>query len=167
MLARMPRGPGLDAELSSAVQQLWAQARPGALGRMDVIDDAVAAVMVGALSEEQREQARRESHKLAGSLGTFGLRDATTPAAALESAFESIPSLDQVPGLAQHARDLRQVIEAGELGAPPPADGRVDVAAIGLSPERAAPLVAAGAERGLAIAAAAQLPAQRPPIALL
>jgi diguanylate cyclase (GGDEF)-like protein len=72
-----------------------------------------------------------------------------------------------VPELAQHARDLRQLIESGEGGAPPPAEGRIDVAAIGLTPERAAALVAAGAERGLAVAAAHQLPSEWPPIALL
>jgi diguanylate cyclase (GGDEF)-like protein len=163
----MAGGPGLDAGLSSAVQQLWEQARPGALGRMDAIDDAVAAVMGGALTDEQRAQAQREAHKLAGSLGTFGLRDATAHAAALESAFEGVPSRDRVPELAQHARDLRQLIEAGEGGGPPPAADRIDVAAIGLAPERAAELVAAGAERGLAVAAAAELPPEWPPIALL
>ena len=159
--------PGLDAGLTSAVAQLWEQARPLALSRVDAIDDAVAAVMAGALTDEQRDGARREAHKLAGSLGTFGLRDATGHAAALETAFEGAPGLDQVPELAQHARDLRQLIEAGEGGGPPPADGRIDVAAIGLTPEQAAPLVAAGVERGLAIAAAAQLPPEWPPITLL
>jgi diguanylate cyclase (GGDEF)-like protein len=163
----MAGGPGLDAGLSSAVQQLWEQARPGALGRMDAIDDAVAAVMADALTDQQRDHARREAHKLAGSLGTFGLRDATGHAAALETAFEDIPGMDRVPELAQHARDLRQLIESGEGGGPPPAAGRIDVAAIGLTPERAAALVAAGAERGLAVAAAHELPSEWPPIALL
>jgi diguanylate cyclase (GGDEF)-like protein len=163
----MAGGPGLDTGLTAAVQQLWEQARPGALARMDAIDDAVAAVMAGELTDEQRDGARREAHKLAGSLGTFGLRDATGHAAVLESAFETVPGIDRVPELAQHARDLRQLIESGEGGGPPPTDGRIEVAAIGLAPERAAPLVAAGAERGLAIAAAAELPHEWPPIALL
>jgi diguanylate cyclase (GGDEF)-like protein len=163
----MAGGPGLDTGLTAAVQQLWEQARPGALARMDAIDDAVAAVMAGALTDEQRDHARREAHKLAGSLGTFGLRDATGHAAALETAFEDTPGMDRVPELAQHARDLRELIESGEGGGPPPAEGRIDVAAIGLTPERAAALVAAGAERGLAVAAAAELPAEWPPIALL
>jgi diguanylate cyclase (GGDEF)-like protein len=162
----MAGGPGLDTGLTAAVQQLWEQARPGALARMDAIDDAVAAVMAGELTDEQRDGARREAHKLAGSLGTFGLRDATGHAAVLESAFETVPGIDRVPELAQHARDLRQLIESGEGGGPPPTDGRIEVAAIGLAPERAAPLVAAGAERGLAIAAAAELPHEWPPIAL-
>ena len=73
-----------------------------------------------------------------------------------------------MPELAQRARDLRQLVEAGEAGGPPPAAaGTVEVAAIGLPPERAAALVAAGTERGLAIRAAAALPPEWPPIALL
>src|SRR5262245_31392785 len=36
----MSGGPGLDSGLTAAVQQLWEQARPGALARMDSIDDA-------------------------------------------------------------------------------------------------------------------------------
>src|SRR5690349_15431235 len=62
----MPAGRGLD----TMVQGLWEQARPVALERVDVLDDAVAAVMVGALDEDLRARAQRESHKLAGSLGT-------------------------------------------------------------------------------------------------
>ena len=62
---------------------------------------------------------------------------------------------------------MRQLVESGEAGGPPPADNSVEVAAIGLAPERAAALVAAGTERGLAIRAASELPSERPPIALL
>jgi diguanylate cyclase (GGDEF)-like protein len=163
----MGGGPGLDAGLTETVRQLWDQARPAALERVDAIDDAIAAVMAGALEDEQRDHARREAHKLAGSLGTFGLRDATGHAAALEVAFEAVPAVDRVPELAQHARDLRSLIESGEGGGPPPVGATIDVAAVGLQPERAAALVAAGADRGLAIAAAHELPSEWPPIVLL
>ena len=111
----MAGGPGLDPGLSATVRQLWEQARPGALARVD----AIAAVMAGALPDDQRDHARREAHKLAGSLGTFGLRDATGHAAVLEMAFEGVPEIDRVPELAQHARDLRLLIESGEGGARP------------------------------------------------
>jgi HPt (histidine-containing phosphotransfer) domain-containing protein len=163
----MAGGAGLDAGYSSTVRQLWEKARPGALARVDALDDAIAAVMGGALGDDQRDDARREAHKLAGSLGTFGLRDATGHAAALEAALESTPGLDRVPELAQHARELRQLVETGEAGGPQPADGRIEVAAVGLAPERAAAFVAAGGERGLAIAAGSELPADWPAIALL
>lgn len=163
----MSGGAGLDAGYSSTVRELWEKARPGALGRVDAIDDALAALMAAALDDDQRDRARREAHKLAGSLGTFGLRDATKHAAALETAFETAPELARVPELAEHARALRRLIETGESDGAPVAVGTLEVAAVGLPPERAAALVAAGNERGLPIRAAAELPEEWPPIALL
>jgi diguanylate cyclase (GGDEF)-like protein len=147
-------GRGLDAGLMATVQDLWEQARPVALERLNVLDDAVAAVMVGALDDDLRERARRESHKLAGSLGTFGLRDATDRAAALETAFADAPSVDRAPELAEHAVALRRLVEAGEAGgmAVGP-DREPDVVVAGLPVQHAVALVAAGEERGLAIAA--------------
>src|SRR5829696_3560851 len=107
-------GRGLDAGLTAMVQELWEQARPVALERLDVLDDAVAAVMAGALDDELRARAQRESHKLAGSLGTFGLREATERAAALEAAFEQPPAIGHAPELADHAVALRRLVESGE-----------------------------------------------------
>jgi diguanylate cyclase (GGDEF)-like protein len=164
----MAGGAGLAAGYSTAVRELWEQARPAALERIDAIDDALAALMTGALGDDERNRARREAHKLAGSLGTFGLREATTHAAALEAAFEATPAADRVPDLAQHALELRELVAAGEGGGAPPAAGRAaDVVAVGLPPQRAAAVVAAGEERGLAVAAAVELPTEWPPIALL
>ncbi|HEX5622617.1 MAG TPA: response regulator [Solirubrobacteraceae bacterium] len=147
-------GRGLDAGLTATVQELWERARPVALERLNVLDDAVAAVMVGALDDELRDRAMRESHKLAGSLGTFGLRDATERAAALETAFAQPPATEQAPQLAEHAVELRRLVEAGEAGsAAVSLDREPDVVAVGLPVADAVALVSAGEERGLAVAA--------------
>jgi HPt (histidine-containing phosphotransfer) domain-containing protein len=107
----MAAGRWLDPGLDAMVQDLWKQARPIALERLNVLDDAVAAVMVGALDEDLRVRAQREAHKLAGSLGTFGLREATERAAALEAAFERSPAIEHAPRLAEHAVALRRYVE--------------------------------------------------------
>jgi diguanylate cyclase (GGDEF)-like protein len=147
-------GRGLDAGLTATVQALWEQARPAALERLNVLDDAVAAVMAGALDDDLRERAMRESHKLAGSLGTFGLRDATHHAAALETAFMHTPPAERAPQLAEHAVELRRLVEAGETcGAAVSPDREPDVVAVGLPVADAVALVSAGGERGLAVAA--------------
>jgi diguanylate cyclase (GGDEF)-like protein len=147
-------GRGLDAGLTATVQELWEQARPVALERLNVLDDAVAAVMAGALDDDLRERATRESHKLAGSLGTFGLRDATHRAAALETAFMQPPPTEQAPQLAEHAVELRRLVEAGEAGATAVGpDREPDIVAVGLPAADAVALVSAGEERGLAVAA--------------
>ena len=164
----MSGGTGLDAGYSEAVRELWEQARPTALERVDAIDDAVAALMAGDLADEQRATAKREAHRLAGALGTFGLRDATAHAAALEQALDEAGVAD-VPRLSEHALALRKLIETGEAGGVPSpvAASAPAVVAVGLPPARAAALVAAGEARGLAVAAAAELPSEWPPIALL
>src|SRR5262245_3199792 len=147
-------GRGLDAGLTATVQELWEQARPVALECLNVLDDAVAAVMVGALDDDLRERAMRESHKLAGSLGTFGLRDATERAAALETAFMRPPPTEQAPRLAEHAVELRRLVEAGEAGGAAVSPNREpDVVAVGLPVAEAVALVSAGEERGLVVAA--------------
>jgi diguanylate cyclase (GGDEF)-like protein len=150
-------GRGLDAGLTATVQELWEQARPVALERLNVLDDAVAAVMVGALDDDLRERAMRESHKLAGSLGTFGLRDATHRAAALETAFMQPPPTEHAPQLAEHAVELRRLVEAGEAGgAAFSPDREPDIVAVGLPVADAVALVGAGEERGLAVAASGE-----------
>src|SRR5262245_47753177 len=140
-------GRGLDAGLTATVQELWEQARPVALERLNVLDDAVAAVMLNALDDDLRERALRESHRLAGSLGTFGLRDATERAAALERAFADPPGIEQAPKLAEHAVALRRLVEAGEAGgAPVGPDREPDIVAVGLPVQEAVALVSAGEE---------------------
>jgi diguanylate cyclase (GGDEF)-like protein len=165
----MAAGRGLDTGLDAMVQDLWAQARPVALERLNVLDDAVAAVMVGALDEDLRVRAQRESHKLAGALGTFGLRDATERAAALEAAFEHPPAIASAPELAGHAVELRRLVESGEAGGPAGASRReAEVVAVGLPVEHAVALVTAGDEHGLAVAAATDVhAAATAPVALL
>jgi diguanylate cyclase (GGDEF)-like protein len=162
-------GRGLDAGLDAMVQDLWEQARPVALERLNVLDDAVAAVMMGTLDDDLRVAAQRESHKLAGSLGTFGLRDATGRAAALEVAFERRPGMDAAQQLADHAVQLRRLVESGDAGGAPVLPRREpEVVAAGLAVEQAVALVAAGDERGLAVSAASSPDAAATaPVALL
>jgi CheY-like chemotaxis protein len=151
------------------VKELWEQARPLALDRLNAIDDAVAGVMSGTLDGDVRARAQSEAHKLAGSLGTFGLREATERAAALEIAFEQIPPIEKAPQLAEHSVELRRLVEAGEAGGPVAHPQRApDVVAVGLPVEDAMALISAGEARGLAVAAAGDPDAATSaPVALL
>src|SRR3954452_6686937 len=132
----MAAGRGLDAGLTEMVRELWEQARPVALERLNVLDDAVAAVMSGTLDDGLRDAAMREAHKLAGSLGTFGLREATDRAAALENDVAQPPPPQTAPALPEHAVQLRRLVEAGEAGGAVAGPQRnPDVVAVGLSVE--------------------------------
>ena len=70
--------------LSPALQEVWQRHHTGLLGQVAVLEEAIVALMRGRLEDDLREAARREAHKLAGSLGTFGLGHASEQARELE-----------------------------------------------------------------------------------
>jgi DNA-binding response OmpR family regulator len=154
---------GLDASIAA----LWRQARQRALGRVDVVEEAVAVLLGGALDDELAGRARREAHKLAGALGTFGMPDGTDHARALETTLEAGAQPADAPVLAEHVTELRRIVEAGprETAGPAAPVGPRDVALIGLPPDRATRLVRALGERGVVAVAAADAGAA--PVALV
>lgn len=95
---------------AGAMDAMWLRFRDRILERLQVVEAAVDAVRSGTLSEEQRGEAQREAHRLAGSLGTFGMEQGTEPARALEHAFAA--GALEVEALELHARELRRMIEA-------------------------------------------------------
>jgi HPt (histidine-containing phosphotransfer) domain-containing protein len=108
-----PQDPGLDA----AIAALWQDARPRALERVAVLEAAVTALAEGALAPETADEARREAHKLAGSLGTFGLPAGTEHARAIERAFDAGAGPGDAPALAGAVAGMRTAVEAGRQGA--------------------------------------------------
>jgi HPt (histidine-containing phosphotransfer) domain-containing protein len=75
------------AGLDAAIEAIWLRHRPLIFSRMDDLDNAVRAFAEGRLDDEMSAVAHRDAHRLAGSLGTFGLHDGTTLARMLEAAF--------------------------------------------------------------------------------
>jgi HPt (histidine-containing phosphotransfer) domain-containing protein len=104
-----PSDEGLDA----AVAALWGDARPRALGRVDVLDAAVAALRDGALDEPAAAEATREAHKLAGALGTFGMPSGSTRARAIELRLAEGVTPDDAETLAADVAALRAIVETG------------------------------------------------------
>jgi diguanylate cyclase (GGDEF)-like protein len=70
--------------LSPALQAVWERHHAGLLQQVAVLEAAVVALMRGRLDDDLRTAARREAHKLAGSLGTFGHEHASEQAHELE-----------------------------------------------------------------------------------
>jgi chemotaxis protein histidine kinase CheA len=104
---------GGHAGIAETVAALWIEARPRALERVAVLEDAVASLMAGALAEEERDEARREAHKLAGALGTFGMPAGTRHARAVEQRLGAGAGPADAPALADEVCALRAVVEAG------------------------------------------------------
>ncbi len=79
--------PAPEERLQVRLRQAWVEARTLVAGRMTVLEEAVSAAHSGALRQEQRSSAVAAAHKLAGSLGVHGLREASICARNIEEQF--------------------------------------------------------------------------------
>jgi HPt (histidine-containing phosphotransfer) domain-containing protein len=101
------------ADLTGAIEKLWARFLPEMHERVSVLAAAAAAVTEKKLSAEQRKVAQSAAHKLAGALGTFNLTRGTVVAREMEMIFSQEGGPDPKAGrrLAEAARELRTMIE--------------------------------------------------------
>lgn len=105
-----------DPALDDALAAFWARARPRVDARIDVLEEAAAALAGPGLPDELRDRARTQAHQLAGLLGTLGLPDATPVARRLEHLLRDGPGAGDAAGLAAGAAELRRAAEAGPTG---------------------------------------------------
>jgi DNA-binding response OmpR family regulator len=89
--------------MRAALAAVWAEHRDGVVGRLAVLEEAVAALLAGTLDGELRDAARRQAHQLAGTVGTFGFAAAGERAGELERAFAGPgqPAYADAPRLAE------------------------------------------------------------------
>jgi HPt (histidine-containing phosphotransfer) domain-containing protein len=88
----------------ATMTRIWEQIRQNVMDRLEVLDQAVAALREGDLNEELRESAEREAHKLGGLVGTFGYAEGTRSAKKMERMLEAGLPLGQAE--AQWLSDL-------------------------------------------------------------
>jgi CheY-like chemotaxis protein len=107
--------------VTDSVAALWARRKDDVVRRVGVFDDVVVALLDGALTAELRLLATREAHKLAGSLGMFGLPEGSRVARELEQLLDGVPEPDheQVPQLSTLALQLRAAVERPVVPAVP------------------------------------------------
>jgi DNA-binding response OmpR family regulator len=147
-----------EEEFHAAIRALWKDARPGAYERIQLIEDAVVALLAGALDEDVRGAARDAAHKLAGSLGTFGVEEGTVVARRLEAALETPPALADAPELAAQVLALRRTVDDAAAAARAGADAGAHVLIAGLPGARSAALLEAARGRGWALTTVAAAP---------
>jgi len=123
-------------ELSIALRSVWAQNAATQERRLAVQDQAIVQLLAGSLDPPGRELAASEAHKLAGSLGSFGLAEGSRLAGELESAWTAEgPLFAQAIHLAELMAGLRREIQAfspgesaaGSAAAAPVAGNELDV----------------------------------------
>ena len=98
-------------QLDDAIAALWLRQRGEMLRRVDLVEGAVAALLEGALEDEQRADATRAAHKIAGSAGSFGFPDASVHAREIELAFEDGAAFDDAPRLSELVLEIRRDFE--------------------------------------------------------
>jgi HPt (histidine-containing phosphotransfer) domain-containing protein len=95
--------------------EAWQRYAAAAAARLDVIEHAAAALAGGALGDDLREDAAREAHRLAGSLGMFGVPAGSGLALQCEQLLRADGPLYAPDGarLASLAGDIRRELAAG------------------------------------------------------
>lgn len=103
-----------EAELAD-LAGMWERFRDTFGQQVAVLEDAAAAILSQQLTAEHRERALREAHKLAGSLGTFGMPRGSEIAREVESWLQADLEAEQADTLrvADAIVALRACVEAG------------------------------------------------------
>jgi HPt (histidine-containing phosphotransfer) domain-containing protein len=108
--------PEPRTDLEATISALWRDARPRVIERVATLEEALAALRAGTLDADLADRARREAHKLAGALGTFGMPLGTDRARDVERGLAAGAGPEDEPALTAAARDLRRIAEAGPGG---------------------------------------------------
>lgn len=106
-----------QAQVPSPAARVWAQFRDLIFERMVAVEAAVAGVRGATLTPEVRQKAVLEAHRLAGSLGMFGLPEGTRLAREIEHLLDENAALaPETPRrLTELAAGLRHELEKGPV----------------------------------------------------
>ena len=74
-------------DIHAAIARLWERSRPVVLERVAALQETATALAAGPVAEDVHD-ARAEAHKLAGSLGTFGVAQGSELARGIEQELE-------------------------------------------------------------------------------
>ncbi|MDQ3677933.1 MAG: diguanylate cyclase [Actinomycetota bacterium] len=121
------------SQVPATVQAVFERTRGELARRVQTLEETVAAMLEGKLDESLRANAERDAHKLAGSLGMFGLPRGSELARELEQALGVLdgPAPSEAPRLAELVLALRSQLDDAPVGSqdnglagPPLSDGR-------------------------------------------
>ncbi|MBA3327301.1 MAG: Hpt domain-containing protein [Solirubrobacterales bacterium] len=104
--------------MSAAIMAVWERSREELERRIATLERAVAALLADDLGDALRTSAHSDAHKLAGSLGMFGLAAGSQLAHEVEhklAGTDALP-LSEVPRLAQLVGSLREQFDVHSDG---------------------------------------------------
>src|SRR5512142_1018027 len=101
-------------DLTAILNQLWTRFLPEIHERVAILESAAQAYASGAATQEQHQAAHAAAHKLAGSLGTFGLTQGSELAREFESmcASDASCSVAQAQRLTAIAAEIRTIVNS-------------------------------------------------------
>ena len=103
-------GDRARSPLDEAMNRLWAKYLPQMQGRVGTLEKAAERLANGTLNATEQEVAGADAHKLAGVLGTFGLKEGTELAREAESLYGG--SLDGDPVVASRLRAIAEQLRS-------------------------------------------------------
>jgi HPt (histidine-containing phosphotransfer) domain-containing protein len=98
--------------MADGLARLWTKFLPEIEQRLTLLESAASALADGALADDQRNGAHQAAHKLAGTLGTFGLHRGTEVARQAEVLLANEVEADQAPTLREWAEELRLIVRS-------------------------------------------------------
>jgi HPt (histidine-containing phosphotransfer) domain-containing protein len=100
--------PQKSDEVRSALEKVWLDSRPEALGRLAMLQSFTEKLCSGIPGRQSWESAVSAAHRLSGSLGMFGFNEASACAATIEALLSdsSTPDVATMVGLVQRLRIL-------------------------------------------------------------
>lgn len=90
----------------------WEQFKPSMLERLAILEQALAALQQGQLTEDLRQMAEGVAHKLAGSLGMFGFPEGSKLGRQIEYWFQSFTGVEPIPELETLVTALHQALQS-------------------------------------------------------
>ncbi len=108
--------------VASELSTIWERCKEKYRDRLSILEQAVTDAIADTLSDELRQQAQLEAHTLVGSLGSFGLLEASHRSREIQHLFEAEGTLSQVQkeNLSEQIVALRQFVEQPLAPLPPP-----------------------------------------------
>lgn len=112
----------VDAAGSSLIEvmnRLWAKYLPQMEERVATLQNAAESLAEGTLTEDAQQRASADAHKLAGVLGTFGLKEGTELAREAEGLYGNAPGPDSATAvrLSVIAERLKTMLASRSQGA--------------------------------------------------
>ena len=113
-------GVSSQREVASAVSGVWEKFRGATLDRVGAIEGAVRALAAGELGVEQRRDAEREAHRLAGAVGTFGFPRGSEIAREIETILQGEGRIGEegASRLGELVKELRAELERAAPASP-------------------------------------------------